>query len=150
MKSRMNYYTTAPEAMKILIGQEEYLREQFKTSETLTVHLWELVKLRVSQMNQCAYCVNLHSKDALEQGESVERLIGLSAWREMPFYDQVESIALDMAEVLTLGQSLEDDKYSQAVEVLGDKAVVDLVVAINAINSWNRIAKTFKPQIAKK
>lgn len=136
--------------MKILIGQEEYLREQFKTSETLTVQLWELIKLRVSQMNQCAYCVNLHSKDALEQGESVDRLIGLSAWREMPFYDQVESIALDMAEVLTLGQSLEDDKYSQAVEILGDKAVVDLVVAINAINSWNRIAKTFKPQIAKK
>ncbi|MXR68307.1 carboxymuconolactone decarboxylase family protein [Shewanella sp. JBTF-M18] len=150
MKSRMNYYTTAPEAMKILIGQEGYLREQFRTSETLTVQLWELIKLRVSQMNQCAYCVNLHSKDALEQGECVERLIGLSAWREMPFYDQVESIALDMAEVLTLGQSLEDDKYSQAVEMLGDKAVVDLVVAINAINSWNRIAKTFKPQITTK
>ncbi|MEJ2766268.1 carboxymuconolactone decarboxylase family protein [Photobacterium sp. MCCC 1A19761] len=147
MTVRANYYGLASKAMQILMSQEGYLREQFSVSGTVTIRVWELVKLRVSQINQCAFCIDMHSKDALEQGESQERLIGLSAWRDMPFYSEVEIAALDWAELLTSGKPVEDHRYEKVVKKLGEQAVVDLTIAINAINSWNRIAKTFKPEV---
>ena len=147
MTSRANYFVLAAEGMEILMNQESYLRAQFSISETLTIPVWELVKLRVSQMNQCAFCIDMHSKDALSQGEANDRIIGLNAWRDMPFYSKVERAALEWAEHLTLGKSVVDDVYQGAVEVLGEQAVVDLTLAVNAINSWNRIAKSFKPEV---
>lgn len=147
MALRANYLDLASGAMQILINQEGYLREQFSISETLTIPIWELVKLRVSQINQCAFCIDMHSKDALGQGESEERIIGLSAWRDMPLYSDVEIAALDWAEHLTYGKAVDDDSYHKALEALGEQALVDLTIATNAINSWNRIAKTFKPEV---
>ena len=147
MTSRANYFVLAAEGMEILMNQESYLRAQFSISETLTIPVWELVKLRVSQMNQCAFCIDMHSKDALSQGEANDRIIGLNAWRDMPFYSKVERAALEWAEHLTLGKPVVDDVYQGAVEVLGEQAVVDLTLAVNAINSWNRIAKSFKPEV---
>lgn len=147
MALRANYFGLASKAMQILMDQENYLREQFSVSETVTIPTWELVKLRVSQINQCAFCIDMHSKDALSQGETQERIIGLSAWRDMPLYSETELVALDWAEHLTSGKPVDDADYQEVAAVLGEQAVVDLTIAINAINSWNRIAKTFKPEV---
>lgn len=147
MTLRANYFTLASKAIQILMDQEHYLREQFSVSETVTTSSWELVKLRVSQINQCAFCIDMHSKDALSKGESQERIIGLSAWRDMPLYSEKERVALDWAELLTLGKPADDQSYQKVVQILGEQAVVDLTIAVNAINSWNRIAKTFKPEV---
>lgn len=144
---RANYFELAPKAIQILMNQEDYLRKQFSISETVTIPIWELIKLRVSQMNQCAFCIDMHSKDALNHGETHERIIGLSAWRNMPLYSKTELAALDWAEYLTLANPVDEEFYKNTVEVLGEKAVVDLTIAINAINSWNRIAKTFMPEV---
>lgn len=147
MTLRANYLDVASGAMQILMEQEGYLREQFRLSETVTIPVWELVKLRVSQINECAFCIDMHSKDALSQGESTGRIIGLSAWREMPFYSEIELAALNWAEHLTLGKVVDSLLYQDALAILGEQALVDLTIAINAINSWNRIAKTFKPEV---
>ena len=147
MPLRANYFGLASKAMQILMSQESYLREQFSVSETVTTAIWELVKLRVSQINQCAFCIDMHNKDALNQGETQERIIGLSAWRDMPLYSKTELVALEWSEHLTLGKPVGDEIYQEVVEALGEQAVVDLTIAINSINSWNRIAKTFKPEV---
>lgn len=147
MTLRADYFELAPKAMQILMNQEGYLREQFGVSITVTIPVWELVKLRVSQINQCAFCIDMHSKDALRRGESLERIIGLSAWRDTPLYSKVEISALEWAEHLTSGKAVDDHSYQIVVEALGEQAVLDLTIAINSINSWNRIGKTFKPEV---
>lgn len=147
MTLRANYYSLASKAMQILMDQESYLRGQFCLSDTVTTQIWELVKLRVSQINQCAFCIDMHNKDALNQGETQERIIGLSAWRDMPLYSETERVALDWAEHLTSGKAVDDEVYYKVEEALGEQALVDLTIAINSINSWNRIAKTFKPEV---
>jgi AhpD family alkylhydroperoxidase len=147
MTARANYIGLAPKAMQILLDQEAYLKEQFSESNILSTALWELLKLRVSQINQCAFCVDMHSKDALAQGETVERLIGLSAWRDMPMYSATERAALGWAEHLTQGKPVDDHCYDKAATALGEKGLVDVTIAVNAINSWNRIVKTFKPEV---
>lgn len=147
MTSRANYLNLAPKAIQILLNQESYLHQQFSDSNTVTVKIWELVKLRVSQINQCAFCIDMHSKDALSRGETHERIIGLSAWRDMPLYSELERESLDWAEHLTYGKPVDDQRYQKLVELLGEKAVVDLTIAINAINSWNRMTKVFKPEV---
>ena len=147
MTARANYIGLAPKAMQILMDQEAYLREQFSESGILSTALWELLKLRVSQINRCAFCVDMHSKDALSHGETVERLIGLSAWHDVPMYSATERAALAWAEHLTQGKPVDDHCYGKAVTALGEKGLVDVTIAVNAINSWNRIVKTFKPEV---
>ncbi|WP_462171316.1 carboxymuconolactone decarboxylase family protein [Pseudoalteromonas xiamenensis] len=147
MSNRANYIELAPEGLKILLEQEGFLRTQFEQSDTLTLSIWELVKLRVSQINECAYCLDMHSKDALKLGETWSRIVGLSAWRDMPQYSNRERTALDLAEQLTLGKTIDETNYQMAIQVFGEKALVILTFAINAINSWNRIVKVFKPEV---
>ena len=147
MTKRANYFGLATKAMQILMEQEGYLEQQFKASHTIPIATWELVKLRVSQINQCAFCIDMHSKVALKQGETAERIFGLSAWRDMPLYSTAELVALEWAENITAGKSIDDLSYRQVEEVLGEQGIVDLTLAVNAINAWNRIAKTFKPEI---
>lgn len=147
MKQRLNYYSAAPEAMKILIEQETYLGREFTESEVLTPAMLELIKLRVSQINQCAFCVDKHSKDALNKGEKVERLISLSAWKDTPIYTDHERAALKFAEMLTAGGPLTDQDYDAVEAFFSGSDLVNLTIAINAINSWNRIGKVFKPKI---
>jgi len=133
--------------MEILLEQESYLRRQFSASNSVTLVTWELVKIRISQINQCAYCIDMHSKDAIKQGENPERIYGLSAWLEMPLYSEQERSALAWAELVTSGISVSEEHYQRALDCFGDQGLVDLTIAINAINSWNRIAKTFKPEV---
>ncbi|KGK21472.1 alkylhydroperoxidase [Vibrio navarrensis] len=147
MTLRANYFGLAAKGMQILLDQENYLREQFRASETVTVKIWELVKLRVSQINQCAFCIDMHSKDAMAAGESVERILGLNAWRDMPLYTDSEIAALEWAEHLTAGKTVDAECYDKVVSAFGEKTLVDLTIAINAINSWNRIVKVFKPEV---
>jgi len=147
MTLRANYYDLASNAMQMLMDQESYLHAQFNDSATMSIKIWDLVKLRVSQINQCAFCIDMHNKEALKQGETQERIIGLSAWHDMPLYSEVERVALGWAEHLTAGKAVDDDSYNKVVKVLGEQALVDLTIAINAINSWNRISKTFKPEV---
>ena len=147
MTKRANHVELAPTAMQMLFEQENYLRKQFRISKTIKLPVWELVKIRVSQLNQCAFCIDMHSNEAINQGESIERIIGLSAWRDMPFYSEVERLALEWAELLSSGKTINDERYNSVKETLGEHTIVDLTIAINAINSWNRIAKVFKPEV---
>ncbi len=143
MTTRLNYFAISPKAMDILLNQESYLDEAFKGSKLLL----ELVKIRVSQINQCALCIDMHSKDALKCGESFDRICGLSAWRDMTCYSAKERCSLQWAELIISDQAATDIEYQSALQVLGEQTLVDLTLAINAINSWNRIAKAFKPAV---
>lgn len=147
MSKRLNYFELAPKAMTLLMQQEDMLHQCFTQSEKLSLAILELIKLRVSQINQCAFCIDMHNKDAIKLGETQERLYGLSAWRDMPFYSDYERSALEWAEHLTAGQPVSDTLYNRMEEALGQKELVDLTLAINAINSWNRISKVFKPAL---
>ncbi|MCM0148736.1 carboxymuconolactone decarboxylase family protein [Photobacterium galatheae] len=147
MTNRLNYFNIAPQAMEILLQQESYFHQHFRESSTMSMTIWELVKLRVSQINQCAYCIDMHCKDALKLGEQPERIYGLNAWRDMPLYTEQEKVALAFAEQITACQPVTDELYHQVLDTFGDLAMVDLTVAINAIHSWNRIVKVFKPKV---
>lgn len=147
MSLRTNYFELAPGAIQILMDQETYLAKQFTKSSTVNKTIWELVKLRVSQINQCAFCIDMHSHELITLGETPERLIGLNAWRDMPLYSKIEQATLGWAEHLTAGKAVSDNDYQEIVQILGEQTLVNLTIAINAINSWNRIAKTFKPEV---
>ncbi|MCF6437709.1 carboxymuconolactone decarboxylase family protein [Pseudoalteromonas sp. MMG022] len=149
MTSRINYFKIAPKAMDILLNQEQYLSNQFSSSETLSASLWELLKLRVSQINQCAFCIDMHSKVALERGEMPVRILGLNAWRGLPIYTHVERSALAWAELIVSDERVSQKEYELAVDVLTEPGLLDVTLAVNAINSWNRISKAFSPTIEK-
>ncbi|WP_255487423.1 carboxymuconolactone decarboxylase family protein [Oceanospirillum sediminis] len=144
---KIDFYNQAPGAIKILLDQEEYLKACFSDSAELGMALLELVKLRVSQVNQCAFCIDMHTKDAVAMGESPQRIYALSAWRDAPFFSNRERLALDWAESLTLNQDIDDDRMKALQDMWSDADIVNLTIAVNAINSWNRIARTFKPEV---
>ena len=136
----VNYYQAAPGAVNVMHGVEAYL-ESART-EALNLPLLELVKLRVSQINGCAYCLDMHSKDARAGGETEQRLHLLAAWREAPFYSAAERAALAWAEALTnLAQRHPDPALVQELKThFSDREIADLTLAITQINSWNRFA----------
>jgi len=115
----------------------------------LEPNLLELVKMRASQINGCARCLEVHSKDARKAGESEQRLYGLDAWREAPYYSDRERAALAWAEALTLVTQghVSDDVYEEARRYFSEKEVVDLSYAIIAINSRNRLAIAFRSTV---
>lgn len=103
--------------------------------------LKELIKVRVSQINGCGYCINSHTKDALAIGETNQRLFALSAWWETPFFTNEEQAALKLAEEVTnISQGVSDSTYQRAVQLFGEQGVAQLIFISIAINSWNRIA----------
>lgn len=141
--SRLIYHEVAPEAIKGLLNIETYTR-----NSTLEHSLLELVKMRVSQINNCAYCLDMHSKDARKGGESEMRLYTLSAWRETPFFTDKERAALEWAEALTLiaQQHISDQLYETMLQHFSEKELVDLTMAIVSINGWNRLAIPFQSE----
>lgn len=108
--------------------------------------LVELIKTRVSQINGCAYCIDLHTKDARARGESEQRLYALSAWQETPFFTERERAALAWAEAVTevANEHVPDEVYEIARQQFTEKELVDLTLAIIAINGWNRLAIAFR------
>jgi AhpD family alkylhydroperoxidase len=140
MKSRLDYQKIAPEAYMAMRGLEAYVRQC-----GLEPALLELVKIRASQLNGCAYCIDMHTKDARARGETEQRIYALSAWRETPFFTERERAALAWTEVVTLAAEgpIEDEDYEDAREQFDEKALVDLTLAIVAINGWNRLSIAF-------
>lgn len=141
MNQRIHFQNVAPEALQAIYGLEKYLRKS-----GLERALLDLVKLRASQLNGCAYCVDMHSKDLRAAGESEERLFALPVWRESPYYTERERAALAWAEALTNIQDghAPDDLYALVRQQFSEKELVDLTMAIVAINGWNRLAIAFR------
>lgn len=111
----------------------------------LDSQLVELVKVRVSQINRCAYCLDMHTKDALAAGERPQRLFGLSAWRDAPFYTERERAVLAWAEAVTLcPEGVPDDVYDLAQSYFTERELAFVTLAVVAINSWNRLAVSFR------
>ena len=141
MKERMDWKSTAPEGYAAMRGLEIYARRA-----GLEGSLLELVKTRASQINGCAYCLDMHTKDARAQGETEQRLYALAAWHEAPFYSDRERAALAWTEAVTrIGEDRVTDKvYAEARRHFSEKELVDLTLAIVAINGWNRLAVAFR------
>lgn len=142
MKSRLDVQKTSPGAYKAMLGLSSFIR----TSSKLEAALIELTNMRVSQINGCAFCLDMHSKDARAEGESEQRLYALSAWEEAPFFTDRERAALAWSEAITLitqGHA-PDEAYEAAKQHFTDEELVNLTWAAIAINGWNRLAIAFR------
>ena len=141
MKPRIEYAKVAPEGMQAMYGLEKYVRQS-----GLEPPLLELVKLRASQMNGCAYCIDMHTKDARAGGESEQRLYALSAWGETPFFTDRERAALEWTEAVTTISDghAPDGVYEMVRQHFTEKELINLTLAIIAINGWNRLAISFR------
>lgn len=140
-KPRLNPGKVAPGAYKALIAVQEYVNKS-----GLEPSLGELVKLRASQLNGCAWCIDMHTKDALAAGETVQRLMLLSAWRDCTFYTERECAALAWTEAVTTissTQEVPDDVYEMARAQFSEEELVKLNMAVIAINCWNRMNVPF-------
>lgn len=143
MKPRMEYWKVAPGAFKAMSSVEAYLRES-----GIDHALLHMVKLRASQMNGCAYCIDMHWKDARAAGESEQRLYGLDAWREAGYYSDRERAALRWTEALTniTDGHVPDAEFDAARAHFSDKELTDLTWAVATINAWNRVAIAFRSE----
>ncbi|MGH9671574.1 MAG: carboxymuconolactone decarboxylase family protein [Bryobacteraceae bacterium] len=141
MDQRINYSKVAPEGIRALSGLEAYVR-----SSGLEAALVDLVKTRASQLNRCAYCIDMHTKDARAGGEAEQRLYALSAWQETPFYTDRERAALAWTDAVTLVSHgpVSDAVYEEARRHFSEKELVDLTLALVAINAWNRLGISFR------
>jgi AhpD family alkylhydroperoxidase len=137
----MDIAKLAPEAYRHMIGLERFL-----ASSPLPAGIKELVKLRASQINGCAYCVDMHSHDLRDAGETDERLFSVVTWREAPFFTDAERAALALTEEATrLGpEGVSDEVWQQARAQFDEPTLAALVVAIATINAWNRFGVTLR------
>ena len=137
MEPRIDYLKSARGAYHAMLGIEQYLKQC-----GLETSLQDLIKLRVSQLNGCAYCIDMHWKDLRAAGESEQRLYGLDAWEESPYYTDRERAALAWAESVTNIQDghVPDAVFEQVKNFFNDKELADLTLAVTAINSWNLLS----------
>lgn len=140
---RINYYQAAPNAMKAMMAMEKAVAES-----VLPAPLRELVRIRASQINGCAYCVDHHAGDALKAGDSARRLLALTTWRETPFFDERERAALLWTETLTevATHRAPDEIYRQVAAQFNAQELAELTFVIAAINAWNRFGVGFARQ----
>lgn len=136
MAKKLNMFALAPDAMKIMLAMEKYLHSD-TTIAPLTL---ELIKMRVSQINGCAYCLNMHVKDALKLGETEQRVYLLPVWKETNLFTDKERVALELAERVTLisDYEVDSDLHDDVLKFYTEKEFADLLIAIAQINSWNR------------
>lgn len=141
MEARIDYAKASPGALKAMYGLEQYLKQS-----TLDQNLLHLIKLRVSQINGCAFCLDMHWKDLKAAGEADRRLYSLDAWRETPFYTDRERAALEWSESVTkiTEGHVPDEVYDQVRQHFSEVELVDLTLAITAINGWNRLSVAFR------
>ncbi|WP_240417492.1 carboxymuconolactone decarboxylase family protein [Paenibacillus periandrae] len=137
MQTRLNYREVQPQALQAMLKMEGFIQ-----SSGLDKKLYELIKIRASQINGCAFCLNMHTADARSMGETEQRLYLLSAWREAPFYTEAEQAVLALTEAVTLisKEGVTQELYEKVREHFDETEFVNLIMAINTINSWNRIA----------
>ena len=154
MQPRIDGQKVAPAAFHAVLGLEEYVRK----SSRLEPSLLELVRMRASQINGCAYCLDMHSKDARAHGETEQRLYALNAWRETPFFSDRERAALAWTEAVTLVSQdhVPDSVYEEARQRFSEEELLHLTLAVATINVWNRICislrvvpGTYQPKAAK-
>jgi AhpD family alkylhydroperoxidase len=141
MEPRMRYDEIAPGALQAMRQLEKYVR-----ASGLERSLLELVKIRASQINGCAFCIDMHAKDARAKGESEQRIYLLDAWREAPFYTERERAALEWAEAVTLitHGHVPDGVFERVRRQFSERELIDLTMAVVAINGWNRLAISFR------
>ena len=143
MTVRLNHAQVAPEAMRAMMGLEQYVR-----TSGLEPTLLHLVKLRASIMNGCAYCVDMHTKDARAHGETEQRLYAVPVWHETPFFTPRERAALAWTESVTAvgATGVPDAAFEQARQQFTEAELVALTMAVVAINGWNRLAVSFRAE----
>lgn len=137
MQERFNIKAVAPNALKAMIGLETYL-SQCSISKTTK----ELIKIRASQINGCAFCINIHAQDAIKNGETNQRIFLLNAWREAEgLFTEEEKVVLAITEEITLihQSGLSDDTYTNALQFFSETQIADIITAVIAINLWNRV-----------
>ena len=141
---RIAYAKIAPDGIKALYGLEMYVRRC-----GLERPLLELVKTRASQINGCAHCIDMHTKDARAQGETEQRLYALNAWRETPFFSERERAALAWTEAVTqvADTHVPDDIFEEVRRHFSEKELVDLTLTVATINAWNRLAIAFRAEV---
>jgi len=141
---RFEFREVSPDLMPLMFAFEKYVHKS-----GLGPRMLELIKTRSSQINHCAHCLDMHTKDAIALGEDPQRLYCLTAWREAPFYSDAERAALALTEAVTLiaDGGVPDDVYEEARKHFSERQFVDLVVAINTINCWNRLNVTAQSSV---
>jgi AhpD family alkylhydroperoxidase len=144
MSERLNAAHAAPEAYRAMSAMEKYIH-----TTRIELSLIELVKMRASYINGCAYCIDMHSKDARAAGETEQRLYAVPVWRETPFFTPRERAALVCMEDVTLigNGGVPDDVYAAAREQFDERELVELTMVIVTINGWNRLAVTFHADV---
>lgn len=137
MKVRLNHMSANPGALQVMMKLEGFI----KTSG-LNANLYELIKIRASQINGCAYCMDMHTRDSRKMGETEQRIYLLSAWREAPIYTDKERAVLELTEAVTRisEQGVPDELYERVRAYVDEEEYVTIIMAINTINAWNRIA----------
>lgn len=141
MNKRIDIEKISPKAYDAICGLENYLQ-----SSSLPKIFFELIRIRASQINGCAFCINMHSSDALKLGETHQRIFLLSVWRETSLYTKEEQIILAMTEEITLinENGLSDETYMLAKNVFNENEIAEIIMAIITINAWNRIGISTK------
>lgn len=137
MEKRIAIRQLEPNAYQAMYGLEKYLMDI-----DLDASLKELIKIRASQINSCAYCIQMHTEVALKHGETAQRIFALSAWKESPLFDEKERAVLALTEEVTLisVNGLRSETYSSALSALGENVLAQAIMQIVTINAWNRIA----------
>ena len=134
---RINIKDLEPKAFSAMLGMETYIR-----NTTLPPLLLELIKVRASNLNGCAYCLDMHTQEALKEGETSRRLFAVAAWKESPLFTEAERAALQLTDEVTLISKggVSDQAYEEVVKHYGENGFAQIVMQIIIINSWNRIA----------
>lgn len=145
MKQRINIKQLEPKAYEVLYAMEKYL-----AATDLSLQLRELIKIRVSQINKCAYCIEMHTKEARKAGETEQRIYALSAWEESPLFTDEERAVFALTDEITkiAEHGIKDTTFQNVQNYFTDKQIAQLIIAINQMNFWNRIAistKMFHP-----
>lgn len=137
MSKRIDLYKVSPEAYAPMLLLEKYI-----TESELEFSLYELIKTRASQINGCAYCINMHTRDAMKAGETAQRLFLLDAWRETDLYTQKERAVLALTEEMTLisNHYVSDEVYDEVAKHCSEKELAAIIMAVVVINGWNRMA----------
>lgn len=144
MSTRLNMFKTQPDAYKAMLALEKYTQ-----GTGLDPLQKELIKIRASQINGCAYCINMHTKDARKLGETEQRIYLISAWREAPnVFNEADRVLLELTEAVTLihQHGVGDELYEKAINLFGEEKTAQIIMAIVTINGWNRIAVSLHTQ----
>ena len=139
MTARIEFSQVEPTAYQAMLGLERYLHQSGLDNKLLS-----LIKVRASQINKCAFCIDMHTKEARKAGETEQRLYALSAWQETSFFTPQEKVALALTEAITLiaENSVSDELYDRVSRYFSQNEIVQILMAISTINTWNRIAIT--------